>query len=142
MILYGNLEMISAGGVGSKKKKVFWYQCLVCVLITVYLVLQWRTLEIASQSQKTLCQIVLMTMTTLWQRSVAPSAPDRSCVNSLMSITWFSEYFSSRWTTVSSSAEKVHVALKLRIGLFAYLQKCPFQSSTLFCKCKQAVNLH
>lgn len=101
------------------------------VLITVHLLLQWRTLEIASQSQKTLSQTVLTTMTTLWQKSVAPSAPDRSCVNSLMSITWFSEYFSSLWTTVSSSVEKVHIVCNSG-ELSLSLQKCPFESSTVF----------
>lgn len=53
----------------------------------LYLVSQWRTQERASQSQKTLCQTALMTMTTPWQRSAAPSGPGRSCVNSSMSIT-------------------------------------------------------
>lgn len=67
----------------------------------LYLVSQWRTQERASQSQKTLCQTALMTMTTPWRRSAAPSGPGRSCVNSSMSTTWSREYFSSLWTTVS-----------------------------------------
>lgn len=73
-----------------------WFHCY-----PLYLVSQWRTQERASQSQKTLCQTVLMIMTTPWQRSAAPSGPGRSCANSSMSITWSSEYFSSLWTTVS-----------------------------------------